>query len=63
MAKAIERSIWRMQMEAVRLIEENGRVVGIQAKSPDGELQIHADLIVGCDGRHSTIRAESRPRK
>jgi 2-polyprenyl-6-methoxyphenol hydroxylase-like FAD-dependent oxidoreductase len=49
----------RMQMEAVGLIEENGRVVGIQAKSPDGELQIHADLIVGCDGRHSTIRAKA----
>src|SRR4249919_2454120 len=49
----------RMQTEAVGLIEENGRVVGIQAKSPGGEVQIHADVIVGCDGRHSTIRAKA----
>ena len=41
------------------MIEENGRVVGVQAKTPDGELQIRADLIVGCDGRHSTIRAKA----
>jgi 2-polyprenyl-6-methoxyphenol hydroxylase-like FAD-dependent oxidoreductase len=49
----------RMQTEAVGLIEENGRVVGVQTKTPDGELQVRADLIVGCDGRHSTIRAEA----
>jgi 2-polyprenyl-6-methoxyphenol hydroxylase-like FAD-dependent oxidoreductase len=49
----------RMQTEAVGLIEENGRVVGVQTKTPDGELQIRADLIVGCDGRHSTVRAEA----
>ena len=49
----------RMQTEATGLIEENGRVVGVQTKTPDGELQIRADLIVGCDGRHSTIRAKA----
>ena len=49
----------RMQTEAVALIEENGRVVGVQTKTPDGELQVRADLIVGCDGRHSTVRAEA----
>src|SRR6516225_10149055 len=49
----------RMQSEAVALIEENGRVVGVQTKTPDGELQVRADLIVGCDGRHSTVRAEA----
>ena len=49
----------RMQTEAVGLVEENGRVVGVQAKTPDGELQIRADLIVGCDGRHSIMRAKA----
>src|SRR5262245_56754177 len=49
----------RMRTEAMGLIEENGRVVGVQAKTPDSELQIRADLIVGCDGRHSTIRAKA----
>ncbi len=49
----------RMQTEAIDLIEENGRVAGVRAKTPDGELEIRADLIVGCDGRHSTIRAKA----
>ena len=49
----------RVQTEAIGLIEENGRVVGVQTQTPDGELQIRADLIVGCDGRHSTIRAKA----
>ncbi len=49
----------RMQAEAIELIEQNGRVAGIRAKTPDGELEIHADLVVGCDGRHSTIRAKA----
>jgi 2-polyprenyl-6-methoxyphenol hydroxylase-like FAD-dependent oxidoreductase len=46
----------RMQTEATDLIEEDGRVVGLRAQSPDGGIEIRADLIVGCDGRHSTIR-------
>jgi 2-polyprenyl-6-methoxyphenol hydroxylase-like FAD-dependent oxidoreductase len=46
----------RMRAEAVDLIEENGRVVGARANTPDGPLEIRADLTVGCDGRHSTVR-------
>ena len=46
----------RMRTEATDLIEEGGRVVGLRAKSPEGELEIRADLVVGCDGRHSTLR-------
>ena len=46
----------RMQAEATDLIEESGRVVGLRAKTPDGELTIRADLVVGADGRHSTVR-------
>jgi|SRR5271169_52696 len=46
----------RMQAEATDLIEDGGRVVGVKAKTPDGELEIRADLTVGCDGRHSTLR-------
>ena len=45
-----------MRTEAMDLIEEGGRVVGVKAKTPDGELDIRADLVVGCDGRHSTLR-------
>src|SRR5262245_27148508 len=46
----------KMRTEATGLIEEGGRVVGVNAKSPDGDLKIRADLVVGCDGRHSTLR-------
>jgi 2-polyprenyl-6-methoxyphenol hydroxylase-like FAD-dependent oxidoreductase len=46
----------RMLAEATDLIEEGGRVAGVLAKTPDGELEIRADLVVGCDGRHSTMR-------
>jgi len=46
----------RVRAEAVDLIEEGGRVVGVRANAPDGPLEIRADLIVGCDGRNSTVR-------
>jgi 2-polyprenyl-6-methoxyphenol hydroxylase-like FAD-dependent oxidoreductase len=45
-----------MRAEATDLIEEGGRVVGVRAKGPDGSIDIRADLVVGADGRHSTIR-------
>jgi 2-polyprenyl-6-methoxyphenol hydroxylase-like FAD-dependent oxidoreductase len=45
-----------MQAEATDLIEEGGRVVGLRAKAPGGDLEIRASLVVGCDGRHSTVR-------
>jgi 2-polyprenyl-6-methoxyphenol hydroxylase-like FAD-dependent oxidoreductase len=48
-----------MKSEATDLIEEGGRVVGVRAKGPDGMLTIRADLVVGCDGRHSTVREKA----
>ena len=49
----------RMQADATDLIEENGRIAGLIASTPDGTLTIRADLVVGCDGRHSTVREKS----
>ena len=46
----------KMQAEATDLLEENGRVVGVSAKTPAGQLEVRADLIVGADGRHSLVR-------
>jgi len=46
----------RMQAEATDLIEEGGRVAGVRADSLAGPIEIRAGLIVGCDGRHSTVR-------
>jgi len=48
-----------MQAEAIGLIEEGGRVVGLRARTPDGTLTIRADLVVGADGRHSTVREKA----
>jgi 2-polyprenyl-6-methoxyphenol hydroxylase-like FAD-dependent oxidoreductase len=47
----------RMSCDATDLVEENGRIVGLRATSPEGPLEIRADLVVGADGRHSTVRA------
>jgi 2-polyprenyl-6-methoxyphenol hydroxylase-like FAD-dependent oxidoreductase len=49
----------RMNAEATDLIEEGGRVVGLRATTPDGPLDIRADLVVGCDGRHSAVRGKA----
>ena len=49
----------RMKTEAIDLIEEGGRIVGLRARTADATLAIRADLIVGCDGRHSTVREKA----
>jgi 2-polyprenyl-6-methoxyphenol hydroxylase-like FAD-dependent oxidoreductase len=49
----------RMRTEATDLIEEGGRIVGLRANMPEGKLAIRADLVVGCDGRHSTVREKA----
>ena len=46
----------RMQSEATELIEENGRVTGLRARTAAGPLSVIADLVIGADGRHSTVR-------
>ncbi|MGA9423366.1 MAG: FAD-dependent oxidoreductase, partial [Rhodanobacteraceae bacterium] len=46
----------RMCHEATGLIEQAGRVVGVNVRSPDGGMEIRADLVVACDGRTSTMR-------
>jgi 2-polyprenyl-6-methoxyphenol hydroxylase-like FAD-dependent oxidoreductase len=46
----------RMQHEAVDLIRDGGRVTGVEARTPEGTVQIRADLVVGCDGRRATTR-------
>jgi len=46
----------RMEHEATGLVTENGRVTGVEAKTPSGTARITADLVIGCDGRHSITR-------
>jgi 2-polyprenyl-6-methoxyphenol hydroxylase-like FAD-dependent oxidoreductase len=49
----------RMQAEVTGLIEEGGRVAGVRARTPQGGLEVRADLTVGADGRHSTVREKA----
>jgi 2-polyprenyl-6-methoxyphenol hydroxylase-like FAD-dependent oxidoreductase len=44
------------QTEVVDLISENDRVVGVNARTPTGPVQIRATLVIGADGRHSIVR-------
>lgn len=46
----------RMPAEAVDVIEDQGRIAGVIAKTGDGLLEIRAALTVGADGRRSIVR-------
>jgi 2-polyprenyl-6-methoxyphenol hydroxylase-like FAD-dependent oxidoreductase len=45
-----------MGWEATDLLRQNGRIAGVIANTRNGPAEIHADLTVGCDGRHATSR-------
>jgi 2-polyprenyl-6-methoxyphenol hydroxylase-like FAD-dependent oxidoreductase len=46
-----------MRTEVIGTIEEAGKITGVRARSPEGETEIKADLVIAADGRHSTVRA------
>ena len=48
-----------MNTEVTGLLWDGDRVAGVTAQTPGGPVEIHADLIVGCDGRSSVIREQS----
>jgi 2-polyprenyl-6-methoxyphenol hydroxylase-like FAD-dependent oxidoreductase len=49
----------RRQADVTDLVEEAGLVVGLRANTPDGPFEVCASLVVGADGRHSTVRAKA----
>ena len=49
----------RRQADVTDLIEESGSVAGLRVDTPDGPLEVRADLVVGADGRHSIVRAKA----
>ena len=50
----------QMQHEAVGLLANGAhRIVGVRASTPAGPVEIRAALVVACDGRHSTCRANA----
>jgi len=52
-----------MRTEATSLIEESGRVTGLRASSRsnagESAIELGCDLVVGADGRHSTVRNQA----
>jgi 2-polyprenyl-6-methoxyphenol hydroxylase-like FAD-dependent oxidoreductase len=46
----------RMRAEVDELLKDGDRVVGLKAATPDGDLEVRADLVIGTDGRRSTVR-------
>jgi 2-polyprenyl-6-methoxyphenol hydroxylase-like FAD-dependent oxidoreductase len=51
----------RMRAEAIAVARDGGRVAGVVVRNADGgTATIHADLVVGCDGRHAVTREAAR---
>ncbi|HEX5229598.1 MAG TPA: FAD-dependent oxidoreductase [Bryobacteraceae bacterium] len=46
----------RMQHEGIDFVRDGERIIGVEARSPQGPLRIQSDLVVACDGRRSTLR-------
>ncbi len=48
-----------METEVIDLLIENERVIGVRAKTPQGEMEVRADLVIGADGRHATAQTRA----
>jgi 2-polyprenyl-6-methoxyphenol hydroxylase-like FAD-dependent oxidoreductase len=46
-----------MEVEAIGLLREGNRIAGVRARSPTGEFDVKAELVVAADGRDSHLRA------
>jgi 2-polyprenyl-6-methoxyphenol hydroxylase-like FAD-dependent oxidoreductase len=46
----------RVQADVDGLLKDGDKVVGLTAKTPEGMIEVRADLVVGADGRHSAVR-------
>jgi 2-polyprenyl-6-methoxyphenol hydroxylase-like FAD-dependent oxidoreductase len=56
-AKKLPAFTLRMRAAATGLIESDGMVLGVRGTDANGAFEIRADCTIGCDGRHSTLRA------
>ena len=45
-----------MNSEATDIIRNGETIAGVRVSTPDGTVDIEADLTIACDGRHSTVR-------
>lgn len=49
----------RMEAEVTDLLWDRGSVIGVRAKTSQGQLEIRSAIVVGSDGRHSTVREKA----
>jgi 2-polyprenyl-6-methoxyphenol hydroxylase-like FAD-dependent oxidoreductase len=49
-----------MRAEVTDVVQENGKILGVRAATPEGVLEVRADLTIAADGRHSTVRERAR---
>ena len=54
--KSLPRLRIAMEANVTGLLRDGGRVTGVEADTPDGPMHVRAALVVGADGRHSTVR-------
>ena len=49
----------RLETDVTDLVVENDRVVGVKATTPNGPVEVRANLVIGADGRSSIVRARA----
>src|SRR5438270_10251188 len=58
-AKGFPSFALHMQHEVVELIFDQERVAGVRVKTPAGERDFRADLVIGADGRHALTHTQA----
>jgi 2-polyprenyl-6-methoxyphenol hydroxylase-like FAD-dependent oxidoreductase len=58
-ARALPNFALRTGAQALGVIEDGARVVGVNVQGAQGGYAIHADLVVAADGRHTTLRGSA----
>jgi 2-polyprenyl-6-methoxyphenol hydroxylase-like FAD-dependent oxidoreductase len=48
-----------VEAEVTELLALGRRIIGVRVRAPEGEGDITAHLVIGADGRHSTVRAKA----
>ena len=49
----------RMEHEVTDLVFNGSRVIGVRVQTPTGDEELHADLVIGADGRHAVTHARA----
>jgi 2-polyprenyl-6-methoxyphenol hydroxylase-like FAD-dependent oxidoreductase len=59
-ASAFDSFTLRRDVRVRDLIHENGRIVGVSAATPEGDEEVRANYVIGCDGRGSIVRTKCK---